>query len=155
MAVPDRIQQRKKQKGKLKKEFVAKDISFQSLGKIGNLLSRRYLFTIIVSFLITAFLVFFATWVTFDQNYMNMEPKGLPSITLQDTVLEKFDLSMDYALILANGVAESREISEKSKDLGSVAMTEDISVYFPSWEQQEKRIPLINEVRKTIQSSTS
>jgi predicted RND superfamily exporter protein len=145
--------EKKKQKGKLKKEFIAKDISFRTLGKMGKYLSERYLVTLLASLLGTVVLIFCATKITFDQNYMNMEPKGLPSITLQDTVLEKFDLSMDYSLILANSVEESREIAEKSKGFGSVAMTEDISVYFPSKEQQEKRIPLINEIRKAIQSS--
>ncbi len=145
--------EKKKQRGKLKKEFKVKDISFKSLGNTGNFLARRYLATLIASVLATGLLIVCATRVTFDQNYMNLEPQGLPSITLQDTVLEKFDLSMDYALILADSVEESREIAERSKDLGSVAMTEDISVYLPSKEQQEKRIPLINEVRKAMRSS--
>ena len=145
--------EKKKQKGKIKKEFVTRDISFRTLGNMGKYLSERYLVTLLASLLGTAVLIFCATQITFDQNYMNMEPKGLPSITLQDTVLEKFDLSMDYALILAKSVEESRELTEKLKNFGSVAMTEDISVYFPSKEQQEKRIPLINEIRKAIQSS--
>ena len=84
---------------------------------------------------------------------MNMEPKGLPSITLQDVVLEEFDLSMDYALILAESVEESREISDQSKDLGSVALTEDISVYFPSKDQQKKRAPLVLEIRDAVRAS--
>jgi predicted RND superfamily exporter protein len=145
--------EKKKQKGKLKKEFKVKDISFKLLGNTGNFLSRQYITTLVASVLATGLLIVCATRITFDQNYMNLEPKGLPSITLQDTVLEKFDLSMDYALILVNSVEGSREIAEQSKDLGSVAMTEDISVYLPSKEQQEKRIPLINEIRKAIQSS--
>lgn len=153
LVLRERRFEKKKQRGQLKKEFKVKDISFKSLGNIGNFLSRRYLFTLIASVLATGLLIVCATRITFDQNYMNLEPKGLPSITLQDTVLEKFDLSMDYALILATSAEESREIAEQSKDLGSVAMTEDISVYFPSREQQEKRIPLINEIRKAIQTS--
>ena len=145
--------EKKKQRGKLKKEFKVKDISFKSLGNIGNFLSRRYLFTLVASVLATGLLIVCATRITFDQNYMNLEPKGLPSITLQDTVLEKFDLSMDYALMLADGVEESRDIAQRTKDLGSVAMTEDISVYFPSREQQEKRVPMINEIREAMRNS--
>lgn len=153
LVLRERRFEKRKQRGQLKKEYKVKDISFKSLGKVGNFLSRWYLFTLIASVLATGLLIVCATRITFDQNYMNLEPKGLPSITLQDTVLEKFDLSMDYALILANSVEESREIAEQSKDLGSVAMTEDISVYLPSKEQQEKRIPLVNEIRKAVQSS--
>jgi predicted RND superfamily exporter protein len=143
--------EKKRKKGKLRKEFTFKDISFKSLGNMGKFLSLRYLATLIASILITAFLVFSATKVTFDQNYMNLEPKGLPSIMLQDTVLEKFDLSMDYALILTENVEESRAMAEEAKDIGSVAVAEDISVYLPSKKQQERRIPFINEIRKTIE----
>jgi predicted RND superfamily exporter protein len=153
LVLRERRIEKRRQKGKIKKEFVTRDISFRTLGNMGKYLSERYLITLLASLLVTAVLIFCATKITFDQNYMNMEPKGLPSITLQDTVLEKFDLSMDYALILAESVEESRELAEKLKSFGSVAMTEDISVYFPSKEQQEKRIPLINEIRKAIQST--
>jgi predicted RND superfamily exporter protein len=145
--------EKKRQKGKLKKEFTLKDISFKSLGNMGKFLSREYLVTIIVSVCVTAILIFSATKISFDQNYMNLEPKGLPSITLQDTVLEKFDLSMDYALILTDSVEQSRAMAEEVKDIGSVAITEDISVYFPSKKQQERRIPFINEIRKAIEVS--
>jgi len=82
-----------------------------------------------------------------------MEPQ-VPSITLLDTIMEKFDLSMDYALVLADDVNESYELAKKYRDLGSVAITDDISVYVPSQEQQQKRIPHINEVRGKIQSAS-
>ena len=150
LVLRERRFEKKREKGKLRKGFMAKDISFRSLGKFAGLLARHYILTIIVSFLVTAFLVFTATKIRFDQNYMNLEPKGLPSIMLQDTVLEEFDLSMDYALILADSVEDSRRISEEARDLGSVAMTEDISLYLPSREQQEKRRPLIEEIRNEV-----
>ncbi|NIM57771.1 MAG: MMPL family transporter [Candidatus Aminicenantes bacterium] len=142
--------EKKRKKGKLRKEFTLRDISFKSLGNIGKFLSLRYLATIIASILVTAFLILSATKISFDQNYMNLEPKGLPSVTLQDIVLEKFDLSMDYAMILTDNAAESRATAEKAKDIGSVALAEDISLYLPSKTQQESRIPFINEIRKAI-----
>ncbi len=145
--------EKKRERGKLRKEFVVKDISFKSLGNFARLLSRHHVVTLITSFLVTAFLIFTATRIRFDQNYMNLEPKGLPSILLQDTVLEEFDLSMDYALILADSVEDSRRISEEARDLGPVAMTEDISLYLPSREQQEKRRPLIEEIRNEMRES--
>ena len=153
LVLRERRFERRKQKGKARKEFVVKDITFKSLGKLGSYLSRRYLVTLLASLAVTVVFIYSASTLKFDQNYMNLEPQGLPSITLQDVVLEKFDLSMDYALILAEGVEESRDMAQKTKDLGSVAMTEDISVYFPSREEQEKRIPLIKEIMEAMRSS--
>jgi predicted RND superfamily exporter protein len=135
------------------KKFVQRDISFRFLGRTGEWLSKRYIFTIIASLVISALLIWSALKIKFDHNYWNMEPKGLTSIALIDTVLEKFDLSMDYALILTDDVEESRELSKQFRDLGSVARTNDISLYLPSPEQQQKRIPHLNDIRKRMQSS--
>ncbi|GAH03428.1 unnamed protein product, partial [marine sediment metagenome] len=91
--------------------------------------------------------------ISFDHNYMNMEPKGLTSITLQDTILDKFDLSMDYALILIDSIEKSREIADKVKNIKSVAIVDDISMYLPSLEEQQKRIPIIQEINQSISTS--
>ncbi len=137
------------------KKFVRRDISFRFLGRTCQWLGKHYVFAIIASILISAFMVWSALKITFDHNYLNMEPKGLTSIALQDVIMEKFDLSMDYAMVLTDDVEESRNLSEKFRDLGSVAITEDISAFLPSTEQQEKRIPHLLEIRQSIQSGSN
>ena len=138
---------RKRQK---KTGFVQRDISLKSLGQTGLWLSKRYTFTILASIIITLLLIWSASKISFDHNYMNIEPKGLESIALQDTVINKFDLAMDYGMILTDNVDQSRELAEKYRNMGTVAMTEDISLYLPSSEQQEKRKPHIEEIYKII-----
>jgi predicted RND superfamily exporter protein len=144
---------RKREGGKEKKAFVRRDISFRFLGNLTAWLGKHYIFTIVASVAITVLLVWSATKITFDHNYMNIEPKGLTSIALQDTVLEKFDLSMDYALVLTDDVDQSRSFAKEYRELGSVAVTEDISVYLPSEEEQDKRIPHILEIKEKIQAA--
>jgi len=133
-------------------EFTAiqRDISFRFLGRMAEWLSRRYLFTIVAFLIVSVFLGLSASHMSFDHNYMNIEPKGLASITLIDTILEKFDLSIEYALILADSLEESREFAEQSRDKSTVAFTDDITVYLPSEEQQAARIPYIQEVRDSM-----
>jgi predicted RND superfamily exporter protein len=143
---------KKREGAKGRMTLTQRDISFRFLGNLTVWLGRHYVFTILTMVVVTGLLVWSATKITFDHNYMNIEPKGLTSITLQDTVLEKFDLSMDYALILTDDVAQSRAYAKEYRELGSVAVTEDISVYLPSEEEQEKRIPHILEIREKIQS---
>ena len=135
------------------KKFVQRDITFKSLGQTGEWLSKRYVFTILASIIITILLIWSALNITFDYNYMNIEPKGLESIALQDTVLEKFDMTLDYGMILTDNIDDSREMAEKYRDMGTVAMTEDISLYLPSLEQQEKRKPHIEQIYRAINSS--
>jgi predicted RND superfamily exporter protein len=144
---------RKRAKKKDTKIFVQHDISFRFMGRAAVWLSNHYVFTILFSLLITFVLALFGTKITFDHNYMNIEAKGLTSVELQDVVLEKFDLSMDYALILADNVDESRKLAEACKELGSVAIAEDISLYLPSPIQQQQRRPHIQDIEDRMRST--
>jgi len=148
-----RLEKKRAQKDNAR-DSVRRDISFRFLGKTAEWLSRRWVFTLICSLLLTLALIWFAFKITFDHNYMNIEPKGLTSIVLQDTVLEKFDLSMDYALVIADDVDESRKFSEEYREIGSVAITEDITRYLPSQEQQKAREPHILEIRDRMSSAS-
>jgi len=127
-----------------------RDISFKFLGKTAAKLAKHRRLTLISALIITIALGYAASKITFDQNYMNIEPAGLTSISLQDTVLAKFDMSMDYALVTAMSVEESRQIAQTYRKMGSIAMTEDISVYLPSEQQQKKRRIYINKIRETL-----
>ncbi len=144
---------RKRESGTARKTFVQRDISFRFLGSLTVWLGKHYVFTVVTSIAMTALLVWAATEITFDHNYMNIEPKGLVSIELQKTVLEKFDLGMDYALVLTDDVDQSRSYAREYRELGSVAVTEDISLYLPSEEEQEERAVHVAEIREKIQSA--
>jgi predicted RND superfamily exporter protein len=149
----ERFRDRRRQRRKEVEKFIKRDISFRFMGRAGEWLSRKYVFTILVSLGLSAFLIWSATKIRWDYDYRNMEPK-VPSILLLDTIMEKFDLSMDYALVLTDSVEESYELSKKYRELGSVAITDDISVYVPSYEQQQRRIPYINEVLGKIRPTS-
>jgi predicted RND superfamily exporter protein len=146
----ERLIEKKNNREKTQKSKVPRDISFRSLGNIAQFLYRHYVFILAFSILITLGLIWSAFNITFDHNYMNIEPEGLTSINLQDTIINKFDLGMDYALVLADDVDQSREFAKKYRQMGSVAITEDISLYLPSTEQQQKRIPYIRNIQQSI-----
>jgi len=155
-----RERRREKREGKKKQgqqiqpaDKEQKDLTFAFLGRLGSWLAGRCYFTVAAALILTALFVWFGLKIGFDHNYMNIEPKGLTSITLQDTVLDKFDMSMDYALILTDTPDESRETSDKLKDLSTVALTEDISLYLPSVEQQSRRIPHIRSIIDRMSAS--
>jgi predicted RND superfamily exporter protein len=153
LVIRERRLEKKREKKKDTEPVEQRNISFRFLGHMAVWLSRHYVFTILFSLLLTLLLAWFGSKITFDQNYMNIEPKGLTSIELQDVVLEKFDMSMDYALILADDIDESRELAKAYRELGSVAVTEDISLYLPSSEQQQRRIPHIVEIVERLHAN--
>jgi len=140
----------KKDKKAASEQLIRRDISFRFLGRMCERLSRKYVFTLVTFFLVTALLGWAALKMTFDYNFMNIEPKGLDSVDLMDTVVEKFDLSIEYALISADSVNDSRDYAEQYREFSSVARTDDISTYLPSTEQQRQRILHIRDVRAAI-----
>ena len=150
LVLRERHLEKKLAERRIKSKPLYQDISFKTFGKGCNWLSNRNKVTIICAVLITIFLLISASRISFDHNYMNMEPKGLTSITLQDTILDKFDLSMDYALIVTDSVEESREMTKTLKNIKTAAMIDDISIYLPSYEEQQKRIPYIQEINQAI-----
>ena len=151
LVIRERLVERKIQKGKLQRK--KQDISFRFLGSTALWLSKKYVFTIIASVVVTGLLVWNGLNIKYDSNFMNLEPKGIESIKLMDTVLEKFDFSMEYAMVMADSVEESRKLSDAFKDLGTVAFTDDISVFLPNSAEQEERIPHIQEVREKMQKA--
>jgi len=130
-----------------------RDLSFRFLGESGEKFGRKPLVTLTIGGIITVVLIIAALRITFDHNYMNMEAEGLTSIALQDTILEKFDLAMDYGMVLTDDLSEARETAKKYREAGSVALVEDISQYLPSEEEQQKRIPYIRDIRQSISNA--
>lgn len=148
----ERRVERKIQGGKIQRR--KQDISFRFLGRTASWLSQKYVFTLIGSVVVTALLVWHGLNIKYDSNFMNLEPKGIESIKLMDTVMEKFDFSMEYAMVMADSVEESRKLSDEFKNLGSVAFTDDISAYLPTREEQKRRIPHIEDVRTRMESAS-
>ena len=145
---------REKLEAKGIKKFVKRDISFRSLGQLGEKFGHNYVLTIIFSIVVTGLLVWSAVTIEYDQNFMNMEPKGLTSIALMDTIKDKFDLNMQYSLCLASSIEECRELSEKYQDLSLVAFTGDITSYLPLKEEQLARKPHLIEIGNTMRNTS-
>ncbi len=130
-----------------------RDISFQFLGKIGHYLGNHFRLTLIISIMITLCMIMLATHIRFDQNYMNIEPKGLKSVALQDTILNRFDLMIDYALILTEDQEASRRVANACRELSTVALVEDIGSFVPSDLEQDRRSSIIRQMNRTMDRS--
>ncbi|NQT23899.1 MMPL family transporter, partial [candidate division KSB1 bacterium] len=115
---------------------------------------RHYIFSIISSVVLSAIMVFSAFQLEWDYDYRNMEPEGLTSIALLDTVMDKFDLSMDYALVVADDMEESRTLAEQYRDLPTVAITDDISRFLPSQVEQARRKPQVDDLRQQMATAS-
>ncbi len=124
----------------------SRDISLRPLGNFSSYLNLYPKRILVLVTLITSLLAYEGVKITFDQNYMNLEPKGLTSVELYDTILDKFDFSIDYSMFIADNPEGSSFLAEKARFLPTVAMVEDISLYIPPQEEQQKRINYVKEI---------
>ncbi len=150
MLIRERIEVKKQKRKGI--ALSTKDLSFQFLGNIGSSLGKHPGLTFVIALLLTAGMFSIASQITFDQNYMNIEPEGLTTILLQDTILHKFDLSMDYAMVLSDTPEESFALAKTIRKLPSIAMVEDIGLYLPPSFEQKERMPLVEKIYKTMKN---
>ncbi|MFQ6114326.1 MAG: RND family transporter [bacterium] len=135
------------------KEVKPVNVEFKFLSNLGYKFSHRPALYLTLALILTLFFLYQALTVTFDYNYLNMEPKGIPSVTLQDVMIDAFDMSPDFALVTAQTVEEARELTEKAKAVPSVSVVESISEFLPSEEQQTKRSPYIEQIRNYLENN--
>lgn len=125
---------------------------FGFLGNAADGLSRRSGLAIGGGLVVTGLLLYAALQISFDYNYLNMEPLGLTSIELQDRMEEEFDVTPDFVLLTSASVEDARRVAEKAKDLKMVGMVTSISDYVPSREEQERRAVYLEEIRDFLES---
>ncbi|UCD04985.1 MAG: MMPL family transporter [candidate division WOR-3 bacterium] len=129
-------------------------VEFKFLADIGRSIAAHPMIFLIVAIVLTAVLFYQAINIRFDYNMLNLEPKGLQTVELQDTIIEAFDLSPDFAMLTTGSIEESYEISEKLKEMPLVSMVENITDYIPPKEKQEKRMPEVERIRKIVSRNT-
>jgi len=126
------------------------NVEFKFLGNIGYKISKQPVLFFVLGIILTIFFLIQALTVKFDYNLLNMEPKGIPSVTLQDDIIEAFQMSPDFALVTASNIEEARELAEKAKDVPSISMVSSLSDYIPSEEQQTDRRQYIEYIRDLL-----
>jgi predicted exporter len=137
-----------------KKPLKQPHVEFKFLGDIGRNIASRPLVFLILAIVVTGFLFYQALNIKFDYNMLNVEPKGLPAVELQDTIIEAFDLSPDFAMVTTGSIEESYEMAEQLKEMPLVSMVENITDYVPPEEKQRERIPEIRRIRQIVSQHT-
>ncbi|NOR16739.1 MMPL family transporter, partial [candidate division WOR-3 bacterium] len=125
-------------------------VEFGFLENFGKSVMRRPLLYLIISVILTAFFLFQALHVKFDYDMYNIEPKGLTTIALQDTIIKAFDMSPDFAMVTTSSLEESWEIAEKAKKMPTFSMVENIGDFCPPEEKQLKRRPHVEDIRRLL-----
>lgn len=133
-----------------KKPIEARHVEFTALENLGRIIIRKPVLFLIAGSLITGFMFHQALQVKFDYNMLNIEPKGLQTVALQDTIINGFDLSPDFAMVTTSSVEEAREITGKAKEMPLIGAVSSISEYLPSHSDQKERSVYLNRIRRIV-----
>jgi uncharacterized protein len=150
LAARDRIKGRKSASPRS-----VRSISYHRVGNLAAWIAARPVPVLAILLVITAVMIYSALTISFDYNYLNLEPVGLKSLALQDEIIDEFDITTDMALVTASSVEQARTIAGEARELKSVGMVTSISDFVPSPIQREKRLPFIRKIRSDLEKSRS
>ncbi|UCC13040.1 MAG: MMPL family transporter [candidate division WOR-3 bacterium] len=129
-------------------------IEFTLLGRFGAVINRHPVLFLGTGIVLTGALLYQTVQVQFDHNYLNMEPAGIPSVVLQDTIVQAFDMSPDFAMVTAGSIDESFAIAEKAKAMPAFGMIENIGDICPPEHIQQERQPHVLSIQRSVASSS-
>ncbi len=138
---------------KTKKTKPPKDISYTFLGVTAGKISQNRKISLILFTAAIIFLGYRGSTITMDYNYLNMEPEGLESIELQDKMIEKLNISSDYAYITASTIEEAYQFTEAAKDMSTSGMIQSIVDFLPPEAEQSKRTDIVAQVRERMKNA--
>ncbi len=142
---------------KLEKRLIKKQTinttAFTFLGTIADKITKYRLLVISLVVALSAFLAYNGTQLKFDYDFLNLEPIGMKSIIMQDSIISKYDLTPDMVFVTTNSVEESRALAEKAKRFNKIGMVSTISDFIPSPAEFEQKTEYIEIIRSQLSSN--
>jgi hypothetical protein len=93
--------------------------------------------------------------IQFEYDMMQLEPIGIPTVIVQDKILDKLEISPDYAMLKAKNVDDCREKIAELKKVGNrtgvIGGVDGVTEFIPTPADQEANIPLIQAFREKIE----
>jgi len=126
-------------------------VEFGFLSGYGRLVNRRPWVFLVLALALTGFFAYQAAKARFDPNMMNLEPEGMESVVLYDTLERAFEFTPDFAMVAAGSIEESYAIAESAKGMPSFSMVENIGDFVPPRDKQLERQPAVKRLRDRLE----
>jgi hopanoid biosynthesis associated RND transporter like protein HpnN len=97
-----------------------------------------------LALLVAAVSVYYALHMDVDFGMAKIMPRNSESMRLQQEMAERSDFQPEFAAVIADDLAQARELTAKLKALDTVARVESITAVLP--EGQERKVAIIREV---------
>jgi predicted RND superfamily exporter protein len=138
---------------KFKKTEKLKEVNmeFRFLRELGQGITLHPWLSLSLLILLTLFLITQIPRVHMNNNYMNLEAKGLESIRLQNEIARRFNMSADNLMLVANSLEEADRYTEMLNSRPTVGMVESIAEYLPPLNKQKQRRPWVEKIARAQQ----
>ena len=92
--------------------------------------------------------------IQFEYDMMELEPVGIPTVIVQNKILDKFEIAPDYAMLRAQNVDDCREKIEQLKKVGNrtgvIGGVDGVTEFIPTPDDQEKNRPVVEAFRDRV-----
>lgn len=89
-----------------------------------------------------------------EYDFMELQPKGTPSQITQKTILDKFEISPDFAMVKARSLEECRKLTEEFKKVGNrtglIGSVDAITEFLPEETVQRENIGVIDAFKEKL-----
>lgn len=135
---------------KIQKEKKPITPSFRLLGALSEKIKKQPVVYLSLALALTVLTFLKGKDVEFNYDFMSLEPPGLTSVAMQDSLIEKFNMSPDIVFVSADNIEQSRVIAEEAKEVPRIGFTSSISDFVPSEKQYEERVPFLLEIQEYL-----
>ncbi|MBN2790544.1 MAG: MMPL family transporter [Candidatus Delongbacteria bacterium] len=131
-------------------------MQFHFMERIGKLSKHNsYIWIVLIFSAITFSLSLYgAMQLEYEYDMTKLEPHGMPAIVAQDKIIEKLEISPDFAMFSVNDldscrekVKELKKVADKTEIIGRI---DAITEYFVDEEQQRDNQGILNDYRDNI-----
>lgn len=141
--------------------FIIGIMQFRFMENIGKLSKNKYyiVFILASSITVTVFSIYGAYRLEYEYDMTRLEPKGMPAIEAQEKIIEKLEISPDFAMFSESNIDSVRSKVAKLKKLADrtdlIGRIEAVTEFFEPENEQRKNIELLADFRKNISNSGS
>lgn len=127
----------------------------ENIGKLSN--HTSYIISVIaVSIILTALSIYGAYRLEYEYDMTKLEPEGMPAILAQDEIIDKFEISPDFAMFTVTGLDSARSKVHKIKKLadrtGLIGRVECVTEFFQPENEQRRNQKYLAEYRERIKN---
>lgn len=114
------------------------------LSTLATFMVRHRRPAILIVLIVTVIFALASTQIRFNYDFRSLEPRGGKALEANKKLEEAFGKSIDYGLVFADTVEQSREYREKLGNKKSLAEVRDISEFLPL--DQKSKVPKIRQI---------